>query len=578
MTPATKPLGWNPVRSWPRWSLYVFAATITLAMLLVRMQLAPSFGERPLLILLMLPIVLSSLLGGLGPGLLATGIAASASAWFIPPATLLGIDAGHDQFQWSILIINGVLVSLLAGWLHRTRGQVEADRQVQAEQLRALRLLDAIAEESADCLFAKDSEDRFTLFNRALERLSGKKASEVLGRDESAIFPAELAAQIKADNRLVMAENRSLSFQENLVTAQGTFAYMTTKSPLHDADGKVVGLFGIARDITDLKQVELALRESEGRFRALVEETLAGIYIIQDDHFRYVNPGFAAIFGYDTPEALIDRVPVADLVSPEHRERVAENLCRRLEGEIVDAQYTFTGLRRNGERVDVEVHGRVFVYQGEPAVIGLLMDISERKQAEQALAESEEIFRAIFEQAGVGVALIDSNTGAFLRVNSRYGEIVGLGTEAMKSTDFMAITHPDDLRTDLDYMARLRAGEIRAFNLDKRYFRHDGVTVWVNLAVTPLWPPGAPPNRHVAVVQDISERKAAEEMLQLQAEELKARNAELERFNRAVVGRELDMIELKRQVNELSRELGREPPHALSFPDSPGAPDEKGAP
>ncbi len=164
----------------------------------------------------------------------------------------------------------------------------------------------------------------------------------------------------------------------------------------------------------------------------------------------------------------------------------------------------------------VEGLGRWFditAYQPAPGQFAQLVDdITERKNNERALAESETMFRAMFEQAGVGVALIDSTSGAFLRVNGRYGEIVGMSPEAMIATRFMDITHPDDLSADLEQMARLRAGESRGFNMDKRYLRQDGTTVWVNLSVTPLWPPGAPPSRHVAVVQDISGRRRAEEL------------------------------------------------------------------
>jgi PAS domain S-box-containing protein len=127
--------------------------------------------------------------------------------------------------------------------------------------------------------------------------------------------------------------------------------------------------------------------------------------------------------------------------------------------------------------------------------------------------QPEQLFRAIFEQAAVGIALIETTTGRFLRVNQQCFEIVGLSWDDMTATTFMAITHPDDLQTDLSNMEELKAGRIRNFCMQKRLFRSDGSIVWVDLTVSPLWELGEQPSFHIAVVQDISERKRAEQNL-----------------------------------------------------------------
>ncbi len=126
---------------------------------------------------------------------------------------------------------------------------------------------------------------------------------------------------------------------------------------------------------------------------------------------------------------------------------------------------------------------------------------------------SEQLFGAIFEQAAVGVALVETATGRFVRINQRYCEIVGLSLAEMMATTFMAITHPDDRQADSDRMEEMIAGRIRAFTREKRYVRPDGSTVWINLTVSPIWDRGQEPNFHIAVVQDITERKQAEETL-----------------------------------------------------------------
>lgn len=147
---------------------------------------------------------------------------------------------------------------------------------------------------------------------------------------------------------------------------------------------------------------------------------------------------------------------------------------------------------------------------------------TERIESEATLRSTRKRFMALFEQAPVGIAVIDSRTGQFLDINDAYCRIVGYPKPDMLVMDFMRITHPDDLQEDLDKMARLRAGEISRFQMEKRYFRKDGSIVWVSLTVVPLWEERADPLHHIAMVEDITQRKQAEEALK--ASELKFRN------------------------------------------------------
>jgi PAS domain S-box-containing protein len=124
-----------------------------------------------------------------------------------------------------------------------------------------------------------------------------------------------------------------------------------------------------------------------------------------------------------------------------------------------------------------------------------------------------ELLHAIFEQAAVGVAQVETATGRFVRINQRYCNIVGYTGEEMEKLDFQTITHPDDLPADINNMRRLVDGQIRGFTREKRYYRKDGSIVWVNLTVSPLWQPGEPPSFTIAMVEDITEHKRAEEAL-----------------------------------------------------------------
>ncbi len=130
-----------------------------------------------------------------------------------------------------------------------------------------------------------------------------------------------------------------------------------------------------------------ALPDSDLLMKGLVEQTLAGIYLIQGGVMKYANPECARIFGFDSPDEFVDRLPVFEMVAPEDREMVARRLWQRASGEVDEMRYQFTGLRRDGSRVAVEVHGRRAIFGGKAAVIGMLIDISARVRAEGAKAD-----------------------------------------------------------------------------------------------------------------------------------------------------------------------------------------------
>jgi diguanylate cyclase (GGDEF)-like protein/PAS domain S-box-containing protein len=153
---------------------------------------------------------------------------------------------------------------------------------------------------------------------------------------------------------------------------------------------------------------------------------------------------------------------------------------------------------------------------------------TELKKAEKSLRESEGRFRALVEQAAVGVAELEVGTGRFLTVNRRLYEMVGRTKGEMLSTTFQAITHPEDLHLHEDKAALLLAGKIGHYSLEKRYLHKDGGIVWVDATVSPLWNPGEAARRNIAVIQDISERK----WMEAEMREMSLRDPLTELYNR----------------------------------------------
>jgi len=168
----------------------------------------------------------------------------------------------------------------------------------------------------------------------------------------------------------------------------------------------------------------------------------------------------------------------------------------------------------DGQRVLLSINAApLFDEAGQvDGMVATVEDVTDQVRAEEALRESEERFRSTFEQAAVGIAHVAPD-GRFLRINQRFCDIVGYSQEEMLARTFQDITHPDDLDVDLEYVKQVLEDTIKTYSMEKRYFRKDGSVVWVNLTVSLVREPSGAPKYFISVVEDISQRKRAEEAL-----------------------------------------------------------------
>jgi diguanylate cyclase (GGDEF)-like protein/PAS domain S-box-containing protein len=186
-------------------------------------------------------------------------------------------------------------------------------------------------------------------------------------------------------------------------------------------------VLAIVRDVSERKAVERLLRDSEERYRILTEKSAAGVYLLQDNLFRYANEAFAEVFGYGTAE-IVDKLGPLDFVVPKDRVLVAESLQKRIAGEIDNENYAFRVVRKDGLVRHVEIFGSRFFYNGQPAILGTLVDITDRKEAEKRLAEERRRFLTLSEQAPFGLAMVNDR-GRFTYINPKFQALFGYALE-----------------------------------------------------------------------------------------------------------------------------------------------------
>ncbi|MBK8900496.1 MAG: PAS domain S-box protein [Anaerolineaceae bacterium] len=246
-----------------------------------------------------------------------------------------------------------------------------------ARPYRALEeLYQALFDQAADGIFIADVTGRYVEVNQQGCDMLGYRREEILALKIEDLIPSEdkernplQLDELRAEGSLL--KERVLRCKDGRLLPVEISARMLT-------DGS---LLGIVRDISQRKAVQEQLRESNERFQLLAESSLTGIYLIQDNLFRYVNPAMAHFFGYEVDE-IIDKLGPMDLVLADDQPLVAENIRRRIENEEEAIHYDFRGVHKDGSVIDVEVHGRRIDIGGKVGVIGSLVEITKRKQAE----------------------------------------------------------------------------------------------------------------------------------------------------------------------------------------------------
>ena len=260
--------------------------------------------------------------------------------------------------------------------------EAERERAQQALSESEARYRDLV-ENSYDLMCTHDLEGKLLSMNAAAVRLTGY-SSEALQRMNLADLLEPATRDLFAAYLSEIRTQGAASGVMRIRTASGEVRWWEYHNTLRTADVAVPMVRGTAQDITERKRAEAAMRESEVRFRGLVEQSIAGTYIIQDGKFAYVNPRFAEIFGYGSADEMIGRDALAAVVEKD-RDTVAGNIRRRIEGETASISYDFVVVRKDGSTIDVGVHGAYATHLGRPAVIGLIQDISEKKRAEEQI-------------------------------------------------------------------------------------------------------------------------------------------------------------------------------------------------
>lgn len=404
--------------------------------------------------------------------------------------------------------------------------------RVRAEQ--ALRqehaLLMAVMDAATDIIFVKDIAGRYIHMNRAGAQRLGMSVDEVIGWNEYALWPSDLAASCQLADRRVLESGEPITVEESSVSDGETTIYLTTKAPYRDPDGRIIGVIGVARDITERKQAEEALRASEERFAKAFRSSPYPIIISEVESGLFIDANDAAFrsFGY-RHEEVANRTSTEFQLwpTPDHRRRFVEHLQQA--GAIRNLEIDLR--MRSGELRHCLVSAELIELHGKRCMVTVGSDITEQKLAEQNLQQSHAFIRQIIDTDPNFIFAKDRD-GRFTLVNRAYADAYGTTVDKLIG------------RTDAD--VNRNAGEVASFlSKDRDVIEHlqdqfipeeritdaTGAIRWLQTVKRPILDEAGRATMILGASTDITERKRIEEALRQRERDLRAALEERERIS-----------------------------------------------
>jgi PAS domain S-box-containing protein len=402
-----------------------------------------------------------------------------------------------ESFEWLADDPTGIAAASL-GLCGNCAGETEETLQLIARLQKQVGTQAQILLTLPDPLFVYDRLGRFTYVNPVGARLLKHSPTSLLGQAiESLNLPLTLKEQLVAQLTTVLTTGRTISREVSIPTATAetrdyecivspiqTIPIQPSDSPIaksQDEIDRMNAVVWIARDITDRKHAEMVLRESEQNYRNLFESANDSIFVIDFATHQILNANVNAArrLGYTRQELLQLTLDAIDApTSPAKRETLLQAL--RLQGSLT-VEHIYR--HKDGTDIPIEFSSRMIEYGDRLAIQSAVRDISERKQIEQTLRNSEARFRRIFENLPLGMALINCRTQQVAQVNAVMCQRFGYTATEFCALSIEQLSHPEDASSIVQYLQRVQAGDSGG-QIEKRGLTKRQETVWICLGAT----------------------------------------------------------------------------------------------
>ncbi|MFA5348714.1 MAG: PAS domain S-box protein, partial [Methanoregula sp.] len=355
--------------------------------------------------------------------------------------------------------------------------------------------------------FIKDEQSTNLFVNRRMEEIFG--AREWIGKSVREQFPDEAAEKMIEDDRKTIRDGYRKTI-EKLQTKNGDLKIFETYKFRIDRENKPPLIGGFAVDITEQKESEMALNESEEKYRLVVENSHDAIYIHRENRLLFVNSRASDLTGYTKDELL--KMNLWDLVHPDDRARLQESATRRLAGEEIPSVFTARIFTKSGEVREGDFFVDRVIYLGQPAILGIFRDMAELKQADREIRESEQRYRNVVEDQTEFISrFLPDGTHVF--VNEAYCRYFGVKRDEILRHRFRPMIPVEDQERVRQFFATLTS-EKPVDSIEHRIIMPDGSIRWQRWSDRAIFDPSGKVTEYQSVGLDITEEKATQAALQ----------------------------------------------------------------
>jgi two-component system NtrC family sensor kinase len=383
-----------------------------------------------------------------------------------------------------------------------------------------------IVESSQDLIMLTNPDGRIAYLGPACKKVLGWEPRELLGKRVPVTHPDD-SGMVDSALATALSGKSGTGLQYRIVTKAGETKWVShTWSPIMVGD-RLKQVASVISDITERKLADVLLRESEDRYKRLVELSPNAIVVHDGRYVLFANQAALRLLGASKPDQVVGS-SVMGLVHPDFRDIVRKRVHLQRKGQIVPPIHE-KFIRLDGKPIDAEVSASPIIYGGTKAMLVVIQDITEKRKAELALKESESRFRKVFESSPVGI-LLASPDFRFMKSNPAASRIFGYPENALRGLTFKDITHPDDLGRDIKQIERLTSRKISVYRTEKRYVRKDGKVIWGLISVSAIRDENGNLLHYLAIVDDITDQKRDEVELRLSKEKVEDMSRMRERF------------------------------------------------